>query len=263
MLGTCSFSQEDCRSWLLAWLIYFHQSDASSRNTKFIHPLTSFYCKLITTFSSFFIKSLPLPRHLTSTSLYFHHICASQPPWGNCTIECDIRSQQQHKHIHRLTWMRPSASRPKGQLGPWHLRGELMAASQTQLDCTWHESDCGRFAPPSILVIRALAQSGDYVASDEQYSGGTGWRGTARRSAGVKVTWLFKKWQRELLIPRTRTERAAAVTSNGIIDGLSGATTGFEAPVWAQELDTAAPRCGIWTFNRCHPHSGTNGFCVD
>lgn len=53
----------------------------------------------------------------------------------------------------------------------------------------------------------------------------------ARRSSGVKVTWLFKKWQRELLILCTRTERAAAVTFNGIIVGLSSATAGFRVPV--------------------------------
>lgn len=61
--------------------------------------------------------------------------------------------------------------------------------------------------------------------------GGVRGRGCARRSSGVKVTWLFKKWQRELLILCTRTERAAAVTFNGIIDGLSSATAGFRVPV--------------------------------
>lgn len=61
-------------------------------------------------------------------------------------------------------------------------------------------------------------------------TGGLG-GGAARRSAGVKVTWLFKKWQRELLILCTRTERAAAVTSNGIIDGLGSATAGLRVPV--------------------------------
>lgn len=56
---------------------------------------------------------------------------------------------------------------------------------------------------------------------------------------GVKATWLFKKWQRELLILCTRTERAAAVTFNGIIDCFGSATAGFrllrECKSWTEE----------------------------
>lgn len=46
-------------------------------------------------------------------------------------------------------------------------------------------------------------------------------------SIKVKVTWLFKKWQRELLILCTRTDIAAAVTFNGIIDCFRSTTIGF------------------------------------
>ena len=46
-------------------------------------------------------------------------------------------------------------------------------------------------------------------------------------SIEVKVTWLFKKWQRESLILCTRTDRAAAVTFNGIIDCFRSTTAGF------------------------------------
>lgn len=43
---------------------------------------------------------------------------------------------------------------------------------------------------------------------------------TVKRASGsieAEEIWLFKKWQREILISCTRTDRAAAVTFNGII----------------------------------------------
>lgn len=70
-------------------------------------------------------------------------------------------------------------------------------------------------------------------------------------STGVNVTWLFKKWQRELLIVCTRTDRAAAVTFNGIIDWFLSATTGVGLFL------KAGQRSPSWRFtpNGCQPLS--------
>lgn len=88
---------------------------------------------------------------------------------------------------------------------------------------------------PSPRFREAFEQSGDHVASEHSHKGAGGPRG----SMGVKATWLFKKWQRELLILCTRTERAAAVTFNGIIDCFGSATAGFrllrECKSWTEE----------------------------
>lgn len=69
-------------------------------------------------------------------------------------------------------------------------------------------------------------------------------------SIGVKVTWLFKKWQRELLILCTRTDRAAAVTFNGITDCFRSTTTGFWFFCGFKSWTEEAKPC-------CFPHIST------
>lgn len=122
--------------------------------------LTSFKCSLCN------IKCLLSPpfSYLSPSFafLYFLQISARRPPEVNVPKCVILGQQQQHKRAaHRLTWTRSSltASRPKGQFGPRHLRGELATASQAQLGCTRHKSDCGGFTPPSVLVFCRSARS--------------------------------------------------------------------------------------------------------
>lgn len=162
---------------------------------------------------------------------------ASEVIMPNCAIWVTLTT---HAHLTTWTWPTLTASRRKASSGHGSLAVNLQphqsrAANTAGAMCDTKPS--GGFTPPSVSprFREAFERSGDHVASEHSHKGAGGPRG----SMGVKATWLFKKWQRELLILCTRTERAAAVTFNGIIDCFGSATAGFrllrERKSWTEE----------------------------
>lgn len=109
-----------------------------------------------------------------------------------------------------------------------------------------------------LSVVKFLAGISKYRAITLPQSTSLSEQFRAAGSAGVNVTWLFKKWQRELLIVCTKTDRAAAVTFNGITDWFLSATT------WLGLFLKAGQCSPSWCFtlNGCQPLSFWECFTV-